>query len=269
MDVIQFIERAAAAPSLLLATDFDGTIAEITAVSGGAAAAPVALQALQALSRAPGTAVAIVTGRTIHDVAARTAALDAVWLVGEHGAEIAAPGGALVYQAEAPVELLDALVRDADEIARRVPAFWVQRKRCSIALHWRLVAAEDRPAAFAALEVWADAARRRGLVVMEGRSIHEARDAAHDKGGALAFVLARLPPGTLVVYAGDDTTDEPAIAHARANGGVGVYIASSERPVPRVQPDLTLDEPEAWSALLRELAARRGGLVSAAALRSA
>ncbi|WP_437289495.1 trehalose-phosphatase [Sorangium sp. So ce406] len=269
MDVSQFIERAAAAPSLLLATDFDGTIAEIAAVSGEAAAAPVALQALQALSRAPGTAVAIVTGRTIHDVTARTAALDAVWLVGEHGAEIAAPGGALVYEAEAPVELLDALERDADEIARRVPAFWVQRKRCSIALHWRLVAAEDRPAAFAALEVWAGAARRRGLEVMDGRSIHEARDAAHDKGGALAFLLARLPPGTLVVYAGDDTTDEPAIAYARAKGGVGVYIASSERPVPRVQPDLTLDEPEAWSALLRELAARRGGLVGAAALRSA
>ncbi|XXY46775.1 trehalose-phosphatase [Sorangium sp. So ce269] len=269
MDVGQFIERAAAVPSLLLATDFDGTIAEIAAVSGGAAAAPVALEALQALSHAPGTAVAVVTGRTIYDVAARTATLDAVWRVGEHGAEIAAPGGALVYMAEAPVEALDALERDADEIARRVPAFWVQRKRCSIALHWRLVSAEDRPAAFAAVGVWADAARQRGLVVMEGRSIHEARDAAHDKGGALAFLLARLPPGTVMVYAGDDTTDEPAIAYARAHGGVGVYIASSERPEPRVEPDLTLDEPEAWIALLRELAARRGGLISTAALRSA
>ncbi|WP_437735677.1 trehalose-phosphatase [Sorangium sp. So ce1335] len=269
MDVSHFIERAAAAPSLLLATDFDGTIAEIAAVSGGAAATPVALQALRALSRAPATAVAIVTGRTLHDVAARTATLDAVWRVGEHGAEIAAPGGELVYEAKAPAEALDVLERDADEIARRVPAFWVQRKRCSIALHWRLVAPEDRPAAFAAIEVWAAAARRRGFVVMEGRSIHEARDAAHDKGGALAFVLARLPPGTLMVYAGDDTTDEPAIAHARANGGVGVYIASPERPAPRVEADLTLDGPEAWSALLRELAARRGGLISAEALHPA
>ncbi|KYF52945.1 trehalose phosphatase, partial [Sorangium cellulosum] len=206
MDISHFIERAAAAPSLLLATDFDGTIAEITMVSGGAAAAPVALQALRALSRAPATAVAIVTGRTIHDVAARTAALGAVWRVGEHGAEIAAPGGELVYKAEAPVEALDALERDADEIARRVPALWVERKRCSIALHWRLVAAEDRPAAFAAIEVWAGAARRRGLVVMEGRSIHEARGAANDKGVALSSLMARLPPGTLIVYAGDDTT---------------------------------------------------------------
>ncbi|WP_437969403.1 trehalose-phosphatase [Sorangium sp. So ce260] len=263
MDVGQLIERAAAAPSLLLATDFDGTISEIAAVSGGAVADPGAIETLEALSRAPGTAVAIVSGRTIYDVAARTAALEGVWRVGEHGAEIAAPGGVLVYQAEAPAEALDALEQDADEIARRVPAFWVQRKRCSIALHWRLVSAEDRPAAFDAIEAWSGAARRRGLVVMKGRSIHEARDAAHDKGGALAFLLARLPPGTLVLYAGDDTTDEPAIAFARANGGLGVYIASSERPDAGVEPDLTLGDPGTWIALLEELAVRRGGLASA------
>ncbi len=263
MDVGQLIERAAAAPSLLLATDFDGTISEIAAVSGGAVADQGAIEALKTLSRAPGTAVALVSGRTIHDVAARTAALEAAWRVGEHGAEIAAPGGALLYQAEAPAEALDALERDADEIARRVPALWVERKRCSLALHWRLVSAEDRPAAFDALEAWSGAAYRKGLVVMKGRSIHEARDAAHHKGGALSFLLARLPPGTLVVYAGDDTTDEPAIAYARANGGVGVYIASSERPDAGVEPDLTLGDPGAWIALLKELAARRGGLTSA------
>ncbi|WP_437869705.1 trehalose-phosphatase [Sorangium sp. So ce363] len=264
MDVLELVERAAAAPSLLLATDFDGTISEITAVSGGAVAAPGALGALEALSRAPGTTVAIVTGRTIQDVAARTAAVGAAWRVGEHGAEIATPGGELVYRAESPTEALDALEREADEAVRRVPALWVERKRCSIALHWRLVPAEARPAAFDALGAWADAAARRGFVVMRGRSIHEARDAAHDKGRALAFLLARLPPGTLVVYAGDDTTDEPAIAHARAIGGVGVYIASSERPDTAVEPDLTLDGPGAWIALLEAVAARRGGVIGEA-----
>ncbi|WP_437280431.1 trehalose-phosphatase [Sorangium sp. So ce375] len=264
MDVLQLIERAAAAPSLLLATDFDGTISEITSVAGGAVAAPAALEALKALSRAPGTTVAIVTGRTLRDIAARTAALGAVWRVGEHGAEIAAPSGELVYRAAAPAEALDALEREADEVVRRIPALWVERKRCSLALHWRLVPPGDRPAAFDALGGWADAASRRGLVVMRGRSIHEARDAAHDKGRALAFLLARLPPGTLVVYAGDDTTDEPAIAHARASSGVGVYIASSERPDTAVEPDLTLGGPEAWIAVLEELAARRGRLTGEA-----
>ncbi|AUX40391.1 trehalose-phosphatase [Sorangium cellulosum] len=263
MDVSQFIERVAAAPSLLLATDFDGTIAEIAVVSGGASAAPLALESLQALSHAPGTAVAVVTGRTIYDVTTRTASLDAVWRVGEHGAEIAAPGGVLVYEAEAPVAALDVVERDAEEVARRVPALWIQRKRCSIALHWRLVPAEDRPAAFAELAAWSERAQRKGFVVMKGRSIHEARDAAHDKGGALEFLLARLPQGTLVVYAGDDTTDEPAIALARARGGIGVYITSAERPDAGVEPDLTLNEPEAWIALLHELASRRGGLPGA------
>ncbi|WP_437985015.1 trehalose-phosphatase [Sorangium sp. So ce117] len=264
MDVLQWVERAAAAPSLLLATDFDGTISEITAVSGGAVAVPRALGALGALSRAPGTTVAIITGRTIHDVAARTAALDAAWRVGEHGAEIAAPGGEFVYRAEAPTEALDALEREAEEATRRVPGLWIERKRYSIGLHWRLVPAEARPAAFDALGAWADAAARRGLVVMRGRSIHEVRDAANDKGRALAFLVARLPPGTLVVYAGDDTPDEPAIAHAREIGGMGVYIASSERPNTAVEPDLTLDGPGAWIAFLEALAARRGGEIGEA-----
>ncbi len=93
MDVTQLLERAAGAPSLLLATDFDGTISEVTAVSGTASTTPRALEALQVLSRAPGTTVAVVTGRTIEDVTARTAPLEAAWYVGEHGAEIAREAG--------------------------------------------------------------------------------------------------------------------------------------------------------------------------------
>ncbi|WP_438018794.1 hypothetical protein WMF18_06820 [Sorangium sp. So ce315] len=64
--------------------------------------------------------------------------------------------------------------------------------------------------------------------------------------------------------AGDGASRRPAAALAAAGGDPVL-----RREHVRREHDLTLDGPEAWSALLRELAARRGGLVSAEALRPA
>ena len=255
----ELLDRAAAAPALLLATDFDGTLAEIVPSPEAARAAPGALEALGRLSGAPGVHVAIVSGRSIADLSPRTAGLDGVWRVGEHGAQIAEPGGARIQEAAVPADALDELERVASSIAAYIPGVRVERKRSALAVHWRGVAEQDRGAALAALGSWAEDARRAGLAVLEGRSVHEARGADQDKARALARVLTALPAGTTLIYAGDDTTDEPAIALARERGGVGVYVASAERPSSGVTADLVLEGPGAWVALLAELAERRHG----------
>ena len=53
------IERLAAAPELLVALDFDGTLAPIVEVPADARALPAALEAIQGLAALPGTTVVL------------------------------------------------------------------------------------------------------------------------------------------------------------------------------------------------------------------
>jgi len=256
---VDFLDRAAEAPVLLLATDFDGTLSEIVPTPEAARAAPGALEALAALARAPGVTVAVVSGRSLVDLVRLTPGLEAAWRVGEHGAQIAEPGGALVHDLDPPTSALDDLERTSEAMATVHPGLRVERKRAAVAVHWRAVSPELRPPVLTALARWTEEAERAGFSVIHGRSVHEARCPGLDKAAALAHILSRLPSGALPVYAGDDTTDESAIALAGQRGGVGVYIASTERPSAAAEADLVLDEPSRWVTLLAELASRRQG----------
>ncbi|MRG96776.1 trehalose-phosphatase [Polyangium spumosum] len=258
MDEHALVARIARATSLLVATDFDGTIADITTEPDGARARADALSALSALAALPGVHLAVVSGRDMKSLHERTRALVSVYRVAEHGAFLEAPDGTQLGAAHvAPARVLDELVRLAEAHHARVPGMRVERKTSSVAVHVREVEPDARAAAVEMLAAFRRAARAAELVVIDGRQVVEARDPRASKETALAFVLSRLPEGTFVVYAGDDTTDEGAIALARQRGGAGIYVASAERPTPNVEADLVLPGPPAWAELLERIARAR------------
>jgi trehalose-phosphatase len=252
------LERSADAPSLLVATDFDGTISEIVPHPDDAVAVPGALAVLAELGGRRGVSVAVVSGRTLADLRARTAVAGSVWLVAEHGAFVEGPdrrahGPNCVPDGAA----IEALADAAAALSRRYAGLLVERKQAGVALHVRGVDAGARAAAIEAAARWAAQARAAGLAILDGRLVVEARWGAFTKAAALARILDALPGATPLV-AGDDTTDEAAIALARERGGLGLYVASSERPLPAVDADAVLSGPAEWVALLRAIAARRG-----------
>jgi trehalose-phosphatase len=262
MELPDIVARATAADSLLLATDFDGTISEVVQSPEEARAVPGALSALSTLARAKGVHVALVSGRSMESLRRLTAAIPHAWRVAEHGAFIAPPGDAddPLPVCNADPDLLDVLEREAGSVAARFPGMRVERKTASVAVHVREVDPKDRDRALAALDPFRALARRAGLDPMEGRQVVEARHARCTKEAALAGILTRLPAGTLPIYAGDDTTDEGALSLMHALGGIGIYVASGERPATRVQVDTVLAGPMAWIEVLRALAARRGAV---------
>ena len=85
------LERAlwtlAAQPVLLVATDFDGTLAPIVTDPLEAEALAEAVDALDRLSAIPGTYVSIVTGRPLETLATLGRLPADAWLIGCHGAE--------------------------------------------------------------------------------------------------------------------------------------------------------------------------------------
>jgi trehalose 6-phosphate phosphatase len=258
------VERTARAPVLLVATDFDGTLSAIVSAPELARPRPLAIEALSRLAACPGVSVVVASGRPVGDLRERLGADVGAWLVGEHGASVVDPRGHEVFTAAPPdAARLDALVGEARRLAGRVRGISVERKQFGVAVHLRGVDARDRVHAARLAAAWAERARAEGLALLAGRLVIEAHAPSADKGAAVARVLAALDDDALLLAAGDDTTDEPALALARARGGAAVYVASSERPRAGVDVDETVGGPDAWIALLAWIAAARSAPCSA------
>ena len=81
------IGRIARVPQLLVACDYDGTLAPIVEDPTPAVPLPEAVAAVRALAALPQTTVAVISGRALRDLAALSRLPGEVHLVGSHGSE--------------------------------------------------------------------------------------------------------------------------------------------------------------------------------------
>lgn len=254
-DVAAAIDRLVAAhPPLLLVIDFDGTLAPGSRDPGAARIDPVAQRGLRTLARIgaerPGRVhVAVLTGRTVRDVASRVR-VGGVEYLGDHGLQRGwlARGGRVTAMAVGvepgfephgdPAERLAAGV--AEQLGR--PAWlFVERKGPSVAFHVRQAddVAAARTRVLGAIEV---VERREGLADhglehYRGRSVVDLRP--RDAGGkreAVERLIERERPGAVVAF-GDELSDVDAfeaVVAARSSGKlVGVTVAvHGARPAP-------------------------------------
>jgi len=110
------LARVAASDRLLVALDFDGTLAPLEDEPMSARALPDAAAAVAALAGLPDTPVAYVSGRSLHDLREIAEHSDdsPVYLAGSHGAEFWAPGeGALPTDDDDAAHALRDELRDA------------------------------------------------------------------------------------------------------------------------------------------------------------
>lgn len=217
------------AASTLLAFDFDGTLAPICDDPSEVQMYRAASALLEEASDVAGVVVAIVSGRDVDDLSARTNARG-VYMVGSHGLEIRGPGGAVIRDTPAlAAELPQALREEIDAATLRI-----ERKKHAVALHWRGVQSQAIDTIVTRFRAWARAA---DLDIIEGRCVVEARCRGGGKEEALRWV-AGATGAARVVYAGDDVTDFGALRFASERGRA-VFVASSERAAP---PGVTVVE---------------------------
>ncbi len=199
------LERLASTPRLLIATDFDGTLAPIVSQPELARALPGVPELLAKAIDLPQTCVALVSGRSLSDLRERIGPLDGAWWVGGHGAEISGP-----HLEHAPDDVSELLDRVAEQLTGAAPlrdGFRHERKEASIAVHYREVSKE---AAAAAIDTIQRAiAAPAGLHVRHGKMVLELLAVDVDKGRALEKVR-HATGATGVLYLGDDVTDEDA-----------------------------------------------------------
>lgn len=236
------LEGLAQRSPLLVGVDFDGTLAPIVEVPEEARPAVGGVEALAELAADPLVTVALVSGRSIANLAACSGSPAGVLLVGGHGSEWPDEEGA------AAPEELGRLVAALEAIAAAAEGAWVEVKPHSAVLHLRRV----DPARWEELarRVWEGPGSWPGVRCQQGKAVVEVSLSDATKGTALDR-LRQQAGAVAVLYVGDDVTDEDAFA-VLAPPDVAVKVGEGETLAP-----YRVSGAEQVVAMLRRLAELR------------
>ena len=218
VDLVRALDGAAATPHLLVASDFDGTLAPIVSNPADARPLPAAAEALLALAGLPSTTVALVSGRALSTLRELSSMPPPVHLVGSHGAEFDTGFAHDIDQV-----LLNRIIAELTAIAANRPGVTVEPKLASVALHVRNASAADGADALDAARA---AARAWDAEVTSGKAVLEFAVISTDKGEAIDIIRDR-DAATAVVFFGDDVTDEKAFRRMRMSD-IGVKVGPGD-----------------------------------------
>jgi trehalose 6-phosphate phosphatase len=252
-EIREAIAGIAASDLLLIALDFDGTLSPLADEPMDARMLPAARDAVNAVVAAPDTIVAFVSGRSLVDlrVIAEHDDTSRILLAGSHGAEFWSPGEGVRSHGEdeADVALRDAMRAHAEAATANLDGVWIEPKTFGFGVHTRRADAEAAAEANRLADeiVAAEAPhwrRRTGHNIVEFAFRHEGKDSA------IAELRERVG-ATAVLFAGDDVTDEDALASLGADD-LGVRVGDGPTAATVRVPDIA-----ALADLLTLLAAER------------
>ncbi|MEF2073333.1 trehalose-phosphatase [Consotaella aegiceratis] len=203
--------------------DFDGTLIEMVDNPDRVAVDRQIVDRLGVLQGQLNGALAMVSGRRIVDLDRFLAPLG-FSAAGVHGLERRlTPGGATELMA-AP-EVLDETRTAIRAAIADEPRLNFEDKGTALVLHYRTAPDLDETAKRIMRQA---VGGRDDLVVMDGKRIIEVHPADIDKGKAIAALMEHSPfRGRRPVFAGDDVTDEHALAWVRAQGGISIKVGAA------------------------------------------
>ena len=205
-DLRRAIVQLARTPRLLVASDYDGTLAPIVADPTQATPLPESVQALRSLATLPATTTAVISGRALRDLATLSRLPTEVHLIGSHGTEFDV---GFVHELEPEAtQLHTELQVTLQDIARRRSGVTLETKPASVAVHVRR--ATDEVATEVLDAIRNGPATWDGVQATDGKSVVELAVVQTDKGNALNALRHQVSATT--VFLGDDVTDEKAFA---------------------------------------------------------
>jgi len=225
------IVQIARTPRLLVACDYDGTLAPIVTNPDEARPRPESVGALRSLAGLHETTTAVISGRALRDLAILSRLPHEVHLVGSHGSEFDI---GFVHELDAHArELHRRVEEELKRIAGHVPGVSLEVKPASIAVHVRR--ADRADAARILTEVHSGPCTWEGVTTTDGKEVVELAVVQTDKGRALD-TLRHQVGATAAIFLGDDVTDEKAFARL-AGPDLGVKVGDGETLAAFTVPD--------------------------------
>lgn len=225
---LKSIERlAVASAQALLALDYDGTIVPLAENPSEAALPEETREVLCRLAGRPQAALAIISGRTLAEIK-KLAKLPDVTYAALNGLVILANGEREDHEDLPRAERIMVRVREEiDGKLREWDGLRVEDRGVALALHHGHLTKKDADAISARAAELLDGER---VQILRGRNVIEVLpDVAWDKGVAVRrFMEMHRIGGTLplLVCAGDEPIDTPALHMARDLGGVAIGVGA-------------------------------------------
>lgn len=238
------LEKLARAKRPLLFLDLDGTLAPIVQKPKRARIPGTTIRTIRRL-RSLGVRIVIVSGRAVAGVLEiASTPVDAI--LGDHGARLYERGRVRAWLPASHAQFKHAADR-LEGLLFGTRGVRFQRKERSLAIHLLLPRHHGNRTAhrIAAL------LKAEGLRVLYGHRILDAQLPGVDKGRAVLRWLRRHNKPDVVLYAGDDTTDEDAL---QALKGRAITVAVGPRPR---YAEFRTSGPRTFAAWLARLAETR------------
>lgn len=229
--------RVLNARHVMLCCDFDGTLAPIVEHPSRARLPAGTKRLLRRLVGLPGLWVALVSGRALHDLK-RMVGIRGLYYIGNHGLELEGPDFCYVNPvARASRLLLKNISGELKVALRSIPGAWVERKDLSFSIHWRNVPKTAHRTFHRVVAQCTDPyLGQRAIQRTTGKRVIEIRPSVKwDKGTIITWLLSRLREHhehskPLVLYFGDDQTDEAAFRATNRLWGLSVFVGPRRHP---------------------------------------
>ncbi|AMB39452.1 trehalose-phosphatase [Arthrobacter sp. TES] len=220
-ELLDAVRRIADTEHLLVALDFDGTLAPIVDHASDARPLPRSAAALEQLAGLPRTTTALISGRALDSLRAVASPPETTLLIGSHGAEVWMGEGSLGLELDDEQRQRLASVREVlAGIVNVAPGTLLEDKPAGVVLHTRL--ADDDVAEDAVQAARLELQDRPGVYLKSGKRVLETSVIQASKGEAVEF-LRQATGATAVLFAGDDVTDEDALGRLLP-GDVGIKV---------------------------------------------
>lgn len=213
--------------------DFDGCLVEIAPRPDAVVVTQALRDMLAALYRRHDGAVALISGRDVADLRGHLGDFPGM-IAGSHGSELSDRPGQIrtLHSVDFDAARLHAA---AHALAARHPAILVEQKPHGVAMHYRN---DPGLQGFVETAMQDLADSQPHLVLQPAKMALELRPGGVGKDTALAHLMTLAPFATRIpVFAGDDTTDEPAMAQAQSMGGFAVKIGDGPTAAAHRLPD--------------------------------
>ncbi len=243
--------RIRKANRVLLLLDFDGTLVDFKPKPEDVRLDHSTQRLLSHLASNPRISLVFISGRRRADLRRRVS-LQRARYWGLHGWE---DGADKRLSREASKELLRARKLLTKNV-RGLKGVWIEDKRASFVLHFREASPRDARLARAAAP---KALKFSGqhLWILRGKKVREFLPAElKGKGATVESLAVGVPAGTLVVYVGDDSTDEAAFAVLHR--GLTIHVGYNSCTHARYRVDSPAEVRKFLERLEAELTRRSG-----------
>jgi trehalose 6-phosphate phosphatase len=225
-------------PGLLVACNYGGTLCDAEGISTETLPLGSAAIALRALAALPNTHAAVISGRSLRDLAAVSRLPAEVHLIGSHGAE--SDMGFAHVQSLATEAALQKVAMALSEAVGFQQGVWIERKPVAVSVHTRPATAE---VVETVTETAREIARAHGLFFIVDGSVLDLSVVEPSKAEALENLRTRLG-ASAAMYAGDAYSDELAIGTLRGPD-MGLKVGPGETAAAH-----RLRDPESFARVL-------------------